>query len=180
VVLETLIGGLSRARTFENALTFSARSADFSLVDGLRAPLIAGLLERRGGPQALLVITATGRESEGLRAALECYAPDAEIVEFPAWETLPHERLSPSAETVGKRIDTLRRLKAWSTSADPDRKSIILVASVRAALQPLADNLTDLEPIALAKNGRGYDLTAIGRQLVDLAYARVDMVTRRG
>jgi transcription-repair coupling factor (superfamily II helicase) len=180
VVLETLIGGLSRARTFENALTFSARSADFSLVDGLRAPLIAGLLERRGGPQALLVITATGRESEGLRAALECYAPDAEIVEFPAWETLPHERLSPSAETVGKRIDTLRRLKAWSTSEDPDRKSIILVASVRAALQPLADNLTDLEPITLAKNGRGYDLTAIGRQLVDLAYARVDMVTRRG
>ncbi|MCU1596543.1 MAG: transcription-repair coupling factor [Glaciihabitans sp.] len=180
MVLETLIGGLSRARTFENALTFSARSADFSLVDGLRAPLIAGLLERRGGPQALLVITATGRESEGLRAALECYAPDAEIVEFPAWETLPHERLSPSAETVGKRIDTLRRLKAWSTSKDPDRKSIILVASVRAALQPLADNLTDLEPITLARNGRGYDLTAIGRQLVDLAYARVDMVTRRG
>jgi transcription-repair coupling factor (superfamily II helicase) len=198
VVLEQLIGGLSRAQTFENALSQSARSADFSLVDGLRAPLLAGLLERRGGPQVLLAITATSRESEGLAAALACVT-DAEIVEFPAWETLPHERLSPSAETVGKRIDALRKLKAWGASTSSATggspatgessatgdgpatgKSIILVASVRAALQPLADNLTDLEPITLSAGGRGYDLTAIGRQLVDLAYSRVDMVTRRG
>jgi transcription-repair coupling factor (superfamily II helicase) len=183
VVLEQLIGGLSRAQTFENALSLSARSADFSLVDGLRAPLLAGLLARRGGPQVLLAITATSRESEGLAAALACVT-DAEIVEFPAWETLPHERLSPSAETVGKRIDALRKLKAWgaagASTGSATKRSIILVASVRAALQPLADNLTDLEPIALTQGGRGYDLTAIGRQLVDLAYSRVDMVTRRG
>jgi transcription-repair coupling factor (superfamily II helicase) len=180
VVLEQLIGGLSRAQTFEKALSSAARSADFSLVDGLRAPLLAGLLDRRGGPQVLLAITATSRESEGLAAALACVT-DAEIVEFPAWETLPHERLSPSAETVGKRIDALRKLKAWE-AADPgvQRGSLILVASVRAALQPLANNLTDLEPITLTAGGRGYDLTSIGRQLIDLAYSRVDMVTRRG
>ncbi|MDQ1547247.1 MAG: hypothetical protein QOH69_2151 [Actinomycetota bacterium] len=176
MVLEQLIGGLSRAQTFENALSHASRSADFSLVDGLRAPLLAGLLTRRGGPQVLLAITATSRESEGLAAALASVT-DAEIIEFPAWETLPHERLSPSAETVGKRIDALRRLKAWQASP---AGSLILVASVRAALQPLADNLTDLEPISLTAGGRGYDLTAIGRQLIDLAYSRVDMVTRRG
>jgi transcription-repair coupling factor (superfamily II helicase) len=193
VVLERLIGGLSRAQTFENALSYRSRSADFSLVDGLRAPLLAGRLERRGGPQVLLAITATSRESENLVAALSAVAPDARIIEFPAWETLPHERLSPSAETVGKRIDALRQLKAWSdagakisgaevpaSEVSGARGSIILVASVRAALQPLADNLTDLEPIALTAGGRGYDLAAIGRQLVDLAYSRVDMVTRRG
>ena len=189
MVLETIISGLSRARTFENALSYAKRSADFSLVDGLRAPLIAGLLERRQGPQALLAITATGRESEALRDALACYIGDVDIIEFPAWETLPHERLSPSAETVGKRIDALRRLKAWSAlnasnasnaSNAISQKSIIIVASVRAALQPLADNLTELEPISLSQNGRGYDLSAISRNLIDLAYARVDMVTRRG
>ena len=181
MVLEQLIGGLSRAQTFENALSHAARSADFSLVDGLRAPLLAGLLERRGGPQVLLAITATSRESEGLAAALACVT-DADIIEFPAWETLPHERLSPSAETVGKRIDALRKLKAWQAreTTNSANRSVILVASVRAALQPLADNLTDLEPISLTAGGRGYDLTAIGRQLVDLAYSRVDMVTRRG
>ncbi|MET0990161.1 MAG: transcription-repair coupling factor, partial [Glaciihabitans sp.] len=177
MILEGLTRGLLRAQSFETAVDHAARSADFSLVDGLRAPLLAALLERREGPQALLAITATGRESEYLRGALGCVLPNAEIIEFPAWETLPHERLSPSAETVGKRIDALRRIKAWA--ADPTGH-IVLVASVRAALQPLADNLTDLEPIHLVAGGRGYDLTSIGRELVDLAYSRVDMVTRRG
>nr|WP_166878354.1 transcription-repair coupling factor [Salinibacterium sp. ZJ450] len=175
MILERMIPALSRARTFENALRFASGSADFSLGDGLRAPLLAGLLSHRPDRKVLLAITATGRESEALRDAIRSYLPDAEIVDFPAWETLPHERLSPSAETVGTRIDALRRLKNWS-----GERPMIVVASVRAALQPLADNLTDLEPVILTAGGRGYDLAKLSHQLVDLAYARVDMVTRRG
>jgi transcription-repair coupling factor (superfamily II helicase) len=175
VILEGLIAALSRAKTFENALKSAKRSTDFSLVDGLRAPLLAGLLTRDGGPRAALAVVATGRESEALRRSLASYLPDATIVEFPAWETLPHERLSPSAETVGKRIAALRALKAWD-----GKQNFILVASVRAALQPLADNLTSIEPVELVRGGRGYDLAHLSRRLVDLAYTRVDMVTRRG
>ena len=178
VILEGFIPALSRARTFEKALSLGARSADFSLVDGLRAPLLAGLLARKGGPRALLAIVATGRESEALRRSLASYLPGAAIVEFPAWETLPHERLSPSAETVGKRIAALRAIRNWTAS--DQQTPFVMVASVRAALQPLADNLTTIEPITLVKGGRGYDLAHLSRRLVDLAYARVDMVTRRG
>ena len=123
----------------------------------------------------MLVVTATGRESETLRKTLASMAPEAEIVEFPAWETLPHERLSPSAEIVGKRIDALRKLRKNDGS-----RPLIVVASVRAALQPLAENLADMEPVQLIAGGRGYDLAALSLELVGLAYARVDMVTRRG
>jgi len=176
-----LITALQRASTFADALTYAGRDADFSLTDGLRAPLLAGLVRRRAeqnASQAVLVITATGRESEAVRAALPCVLPEAEIVEFPAWETLPHERLSPSAEIVGKRLTALRRLADWDTG---DRtKPFVLVASVRAALQPLADNLTDYATTDLVAGGRGFDLAGLASQLVDLAYARVDMVTRRG
>jgi transcription-repair coupling factor (superfamily II helicase) len=178
VPLDGLIAALSRARTFEKALEAPTRSADFSLVDGLRAPLIAGLLTRKGGPRALLAIVATGRESEALRRSLAAYLPGAQIVEFPAWETLPHERLSPSAETVGKRIAALRGIRDWAKGKQ--QVPFVLVASVRAALQPLADNLTTVEPIALKAGQRGYDLADLSKKLVDLAYARVDMVTRRG
>ncbi|WP_157156858.1 transcription-repair coupling factor [Diaminobutyricimonas sp. LJ205] len=181
MILERIIPALSRARTFENALRFASGSADFSLSDGLRAPLLAGLLSQRPDRKALLAITATGREAEALRDALASYLPDAEIIEFPAWETLPHERLSPSAETVGKRIDALRRLKDWSKRQSKGPVGpIVLTASVRAALQPIADNLTELEPITLTAGGRGYDLAQLASSLVELAYARVDMVTRRG
>ncbi|HEV7565739.1 MAG TPA: transcription-repair coupling factor [Microbacteriaceae bacterium] len=181
MILQGLIAALSRASTFDDALAYAARNADFSLTDGLRAPLLAGLLDRRasaGLSQALLIITPTGRESESLRGALACVVPNAEIIEFPAWETLPHERLSPSAEIVGKRLDALRRLAEWD--AGPRETPIVVVASVRAALQPLADNLTDFEPISLVPRQRGYDLGRLAVQLVDLAYSRVDMVTRRG
>jgi transcription-repair coupling factor (superfamily II helicase) len=175
VILEGLIPALSRAQTFENALSHAHRATDFSLIDGLRAPLIAGLLSRRPDAQALLAIVATGRESEALRESLASVMPTATIIEFPAWETLPHERLSPSSETVGKRIAALRRLAEWEGSAP-----IVVVASVRAALQPLADNLIETPTIELAAGGRGYSLPTISAQLVDLAYSRVDMVTRRG
>jgi transcription-repair coupling factor (superfamily II helicase) len=183
VILAGLISALSRASTFSAALDRHGRSTDFSVVDGLRVPLLAGLLARREGPQALLVVTATGRESEAVRGSLSSFLPEAEIIEFPAWETLPHERLSPSAETVGKRIHALRRLAAWSeqAAAEPETtKPIVVVAGVRAALQPLADNLASIEPVVLTVGDRGHDLSAIAVRLVDLAYARVDMVTRRG
>ncbi|WP_354593620.1 transcription-repair coupling factor [Frigoribacterium sp. PvP054] len=183
MILAGLIKALSRASTFSGALDRAARSTDFSVVDGLRVPLLAGLLDRRQGPQAMLVVTATGRESEAVRGSLASYLPEAEIIEFPAWETLPHERLSPSAETVGRRIHALRRLATWQVEAadSPETvRPIVVVAGVRAALQPLSDNLAELDPVQLTVGERGHDLSGIAVHLVDLAYARVDMVTRRG
>jgi transcription-repair coupling factor (superfamily II helicase) len=183
VTLQGLIATLSRASTFDNALGFANRNGDFSLTEGLRAPLIAAMLEQRGRldkAQALLVITATGRESESLHANLACFAANAEIVDFPAWETLPHERLSPGAEIVGKRLYALRRMRDWEESDPAARRPLIVIASVRAALQPVADNLTDYQPVELVAGARGHDLGAIQGELVGLAYARVDMVTRRG
>ncbi|WP_157002390.1 transcription-repair coupling factor [Agromyces laixinhei] len=179
--LQGFLAALSRAETVDAALAEAQRNADFSAPAGLDAPLLAGLLQRRaeaGLPPALLAITATSREGESLRASLSPYLPEAELIEFPAWETLPHERLSPSAETVGRRLHALRRMHDWALAGS--RHTLVVVASVRAALQPLADNLASLEPIELVAGGRGYNLAELAVQLVDLAYARVDMVGRRG
>ena len=46
---------------------------------------------------------------------------------FPAWETLPFERVSPNVETMGQRLDVLWRLR------DPDRMPKVIVAGVRGA-----------------------------------------------
>jgi transcription-repair coupling factor (superfamily II helicase) len=100
VILQGLNTALSRASTIDDALAEALRNADFTAPAGIDAPLIAGLLERRieaGLPPALLVVTATSREGDSLRGALAPYLKGAELLEFPAWETLPHERLSPSA-----------------------------------------------------------------------------------
>ena len=152
--------------------------ADFSSVEGARAPLVARLLRLEGGPRALLAVVATGREADAVVDALRAYLPDGEVHAFPSWETLPHERLSPSAETVGRRLRALRALRRWR---EGDRSApFVLVASVRAALQPLIPGIDRIEPRVLEAGSRGNDLGELARALVDLAFARVDMVTRRG
>nr|WP_156906029.1 transcription-repair coupling factor [Agrococcus lahaulensis] len=139
----------------------------------MRAPVVASLAS--GASRPLLVITATRREADAVRDDLAAWLPSAQVLTLPAWETLPHERLSPSAETVGQRGAALRAV----AERDPATPTVV-IASVRAALQPVADNLLDIEPVELATGARGVDLAELSRRLVDLAYLRVDMVTRRG
>ncbi|KDA06481.1 transcription-repair coupling factor [Microbacterium sp. CH12i] len=173
-----ILRALEEATLYDDALKWAQTDADLGLVDGLDAPIIAGLLDKRasaGHPASLLVIAPTGRRAESLAQALSSYVPDTEILRFPAWETLPHERLSPSPDTVGQRLEALRRITTWTRE-----RPLIVVASVRAALQPLAGNLGDTAPLSLVAGARELELETAIEQLVERAYSRVDMVSRRG
>ena len=146
---------------------------------GLRAPTVATIGGERPGAAPRLVITATAREADDLSTALgELVDPDL-IATFPSWETLPHERLSPRSDTVGRRLAVLRRL------AHPDEQGAghgrigYVIASVRAVLQPLAKGLGDLEPVGL-RVGDERELTEVTEALTAAAYVRTDLVERRG
>ncbi|MDR2723181.1 MAG: transcription-repair coupling factor [Cellulomonadaceae bacterium] len=145
---------------------------------GVRAPLLAQAAQTR----PLVVVTATTRQADDLAAAVRAYLPDdaADMVAvLPAWETLPHERLSPRADTVARRLAVFRRLAhsiADDSHAGPVR---VLVMPTRALLQPVVAGLGDLEPVALT-TGDTADLTDVAERLVAAAYSRVDMVERRG
>jgi transcription-repair coupling factor (superfamily II helicase) len=132
---------------------------------------------RAGRP--LVVVTATGRDADETAAALRCYLPDDDVAVLPAWETLPHERLSPRSDTVARRLAVFRRLAhpvPGPGLAGPVR---VLVLPVRALLQPVVAGLGELEPVALSVGDRA-DLTDVAERLVAAAYTRVDMVERRG
>ena len=98
---------------------------------------------------------------------------------FPAWETLPHERLSPRSDTVGKRLAVLRRLVHPGEPGMPESPIRVVVAPVRAILQPQVRGLADVEPVSL-QVGDEVDLEDVVRRLADAAYHRVDLVERRG
>ena len=137
---------------------------------GAVPPLVA--LAAEAAPTTL-VIAATGREAEDLAAALGAYLDPDSIALFPSWETLPHERLSPRADTVARRLTTLRRL------ATPGAEPRVVVAPLRAAIQPMAPGLGSIEPVEL-RVGERRDLTEVAAALGRAAYVRVDMVERRG
>ncbi|WP_369056393.1 transcription-repair coupling factor [Kineococcus terrestris] len=163
-----------------SAAVEAAREGATSALDvvaplGVRPALLAALAAER----PLLVVTATGRECEDLATWLRCYLPAASVAEFPAWETLPHERLSPRSDTVAQRLSVLRRL-VHPAPGDPEAGEVrVVVAPVRAVLQPLVKGLADLEPVRL-RAGDEVGLDACVEALAAAAYARVDMVERRG
>ncbi|MFI6904015.1 transcription-repair coupling factor [Nonomuraea sp. NPDC050394] len=129
--------------------------------------------------RTVLAVTATGREAEDLAAALTSLIEPGTVAVFPAWETLPHERLSPRSDTVGQRLAVLRRL-AHPVSGDVSAGPLsVIVAPVRALLQPIVKGLGDLEPIRL-RAGDDADLDDVVDRLVTNGYHRVDMVERRG
>ena len=129
----------------------------------------------------LVVVTATGGDADTFAAALGGYRDPARIAVLPAWETLPHERLSPRSDTVARRLATLRRivhpdLVEQEAGIPPVE---VVVAPIRALLQPIVAGLADLEPVHL-RVGDERDLTELAESLAAAAYTRVDMVEKRG
>jgi transcription-repair coupling factor (superfamily II helicase) len=169
------------------AIVEHAGTGQFELEGPLAArPLaIAALAAAEGADRPVLAVTATGRESEELLAALsDLLGPDA-VELFPSWETLPHERLSPRADTVGQRLAVLRRLAhpedrpqdgAEGSRRPPLR---VVVTGVRSLIQPMAPGLGELEPIQLVV-GVEYEFEQLADRLTELGYAHVDMVEKRG
>ncbi|WP_131769491.1 transcription-repair coupling factor [Candidatus Protofrankia californiensis] len=148
---------------------------DLSAPAALR-PFAAAALAVRAG-RTVLAVTATGREADDLAAALSSLIDPQTVAVFPSWETLPHERLSPRADTVGLRLAVLRRLAHPDSTGKPPLS--VVVAPVRAVLQPQVAGLGDLEPVGLSV-GDSADLNEIVDRLVGVAYHRVDLVERRG
>jgi transcription-repair coupling factor (superfamily II helicase) len=146
-------------------------------------PLVSAALATgaAGGPgRFVLAVTATAREAEDLTAALRAFLPPASVATFPGWETLPHERLSPRSDTVGQRIAVLRRLSHPAADGDSLGGPLkAVVAPIRAVLQPIVAGLGDLVPVRLAV-GDDADPEDVIARLVDIGYARVEMVSKRG
>ena len=96
------------------------------------------------------------------------------IALFPAWETLPHERLSPRSDTVGRRLQVLRAM-----TGDAANRPQVVIAPVRAVIQPIVTGIEKLEPVHLVR-GEEYPFKDVVRGLNDAAYSRVDLVAKRG
>ena len=192
-LLPPLLADADIARTVRAASSRSRTDRSLVVAPGARPAVLAAMalgeegVQRVAGGDApatgsaevsgtpLLVVTATGREAEETALALRSYLPADDVAVMPAWETLPHERLSPRADTVAQRLSVLRRL------AHPEEGGAIrvLIVPVRALLAPVIAGLGELEPVQLAP-GLAVGLEETARRLEAAAYTRVDMVESRG
>lgn len=156
--------------TLRDSQVAGAEARDVTCATSFFATATAMLASESG--RTMLLVTSTFREAEAIAAEISGLLGEEAVAYYPAWETLPHERLSPRADTVGRRLAVLRRL----VSDAPPR---VVVAPVRALLQPQVKDLASMRPVTV-EAGRECDLTDLLKSLVDAAYNRVDLVERRG
>jgi transcription-repair coupling factor (superfamily II helicase) len=162
-----------------------ARGATLAVSTPAQAFVLAGLV-RLGSKRPVLVVTPTAAAAAQLAHDLGAFATassddgdtpgTAPVVElFPAWETLPFERISPEVHTMGRRLRLLWALGGGSATPVPD----IVVAPVKAVLQRLGPWRTAAAPVVVAKGDRVVvdDLVA---ELVGRGYRRESLVEHRG
>jgi transcription-repair coupling factor (superfamily II helicase) len=130
---------------------------------------LAGLSSRT----PLVVACPTGSMAGQLFDDLQQFLGRDQVALFPAWETLPFERISPSVETMGQRLQLLWRLR------DPERCPAVIVSGVRALLQKLGPGALEVEPIVVRPSAI-VDPDRLSEQLVEFGYRREELVEHRG
>jgi len=140
--------------------------------DAARAFTIAGLAHL-SGRHPIVVAVPTTPDAEHLAADLVAFLGPGAAEVFPAWETLPFERVSPGVETMGRRLRALWRLRS------PERAPRVIVAPVRALLQRLGPHVAEVEPVVVTV-GATVDPLDLVAQLVGVGYRKEYVVEHRG
>ncbi|ABE39851.1 transcription-repair coupling factor [Rhodopseudomonas palustris BisB5] len=112
------------------ALTFAnvAEGAEGLIISDLARAVAA-----RPKPPAvsLAVICRDGPRMQQLARSLEFFAPDVAVMQFPAWDCQPYDRVSPHSGILAQRVTALARLSRLAGSDKP----LIVLTTVNAAVQ---------------------------------------------
>ena len=102
-------------------------------VEGLIVADLARAIAARKSPPATsaLVVCRDGQRMAALARSLSFFAPDIEVLQFPAWDCQPYDRVSPHAAIVAQRMTALSRLARIQGRDKP----AVLLTTVNAALQ---------------------------------------------
>jgi transcription-repair coupling factor (superfamily II helicase) len=152
-------------------------TAVLAVPDAARAFVIAGLV-RLSSRRPFLVAVPTTPDAERLAADLATFLGEDAVELFPAWETLPFERMSPNVETMGRRLRVLWRLA--NPDLHPERLPDVVVAPARALIQRLAPPAPAVaEPVSI-RPGDQLDPSVLVERLVGAGYRREYQVEHRG
>ncbi len=146
--------------------------ARLAIVEVARPLAVAGL-SHLSDRRPLVVVCPTGTMAGQLADDLRQFLPPDEVLLFPAWETLPFERVSPAVETMGRRVEVIHRL------IDQTATPSVVVTGIRALLQKLAPGITDASPIRIAQ-ATSVDPDELTAELTRIGYRREELVEHRG
>ena len=113
----------------ERVRALVSERAPITAPDPVRPFLLAALVRHLGLPA--LAVCARAEEAEGLARDVHAFLGREGAEVFPGWEVLPGEPLSPSVETMGKRVHSLLRLRRGD--------AFVVCTTAQGAMQLVAD-----------------------------------------
>ncbi len=145
--------------------------------EGLDALVLAHLVQHRDAqaPRLVLHIVRDDRRLEALEAQLKFFAPGVRVMAFPAWDTVPYDRVGPNAEIAARRITTLSRL-ALGGRGEP----AIVLATVNAVLQKVPPRAFLKSGVKTLAPGQRADMNRLIQRLGHAGYSRTGTVMEPG
>ncbi|MBY0137460.1 transcription-repair coupling factor [Paracoccus yeei] len=140
--------------------------------EGLDAALIARELAR-GAP--VIHIARDDRRMAAMRAALGFFAPQAVVLEFPAWDTTPYDRVSPAPAVMAARMAVLTALAHGAIKG-----TFVLLTTLAAAMQRVPPRDALREASFSARVGDRMDEGALRAFLARMGFSQAPTVTEPG
>ncbi|MEX2035928.1 MAG: CarD family transcriptional regulator, partial [Xanthobacteraceae bacterium] len=152
-----------------------------NVADGAEGLVVSDLARavaaRKDAPAtSALVICRDGQRLAALARALSFFAPDIEVLQFPAWDCLPYDRVSPHAGAVAQRMTALSRLARVKGRERP----AVLLTTVNAALQRVPAKQLIAKQALSAAPGNVLGMDGVIRWLELNGFGRVSTVREAG
>ncbi|MFZ5747341.1 MAG: transcription-repair coupling factor [Pseudomonadota bacterium] len=135
-------------------------------------PVLLADLSRAGGTG--VYIAPDEAAMRAVAATAPYFAPELDVLAFPAWDCLPFDRASPTLRTMSERLATLQALQA---KANGPR---LLVTTVNAASQRTLTPFRIRQLVARLAPGERVSLDRLAHLLQSNGYHRVETVNDAG
>jgi transcription-repair coupling factor (superfamily II helicase) len=146
--------------------------------EGLDALVLAQLVaeaQSERAPGTLLHVARDDRRLDALERGLAFFAPNVRVISFPAWDTVPYDRIGPNGEIVAKRIASLAKL-ALTVRKHPT----VVLTTVNGILQKVPPKSFLKRAIKQVAPGQRIDMARLTQRLSLMGYVKSGTVMEPG
>ncbi|MHA1528747.1 MAG: CarD family transcriptional regulator, partial [Alphaproteobacteria bacterium] len=140
--------------------------------EGFDARLVADLVVRVNAP--VIHVARDDARAAAMAEALTVFAPALPVLQFPAWDCLPYDRISPNPEIAATRMATLAAL------ADGFDRPAVVLTTLAAVTQRVPARAVVASASFIAQAGLQVDLGELVAWLTRMGFNRASTVIEPG
>ena len=129
--------------------------------DGYEAFIVAKTAEEAAGNGPLLYVLRDGQRMADIEQVLQFIAPGLPVLQFPAWDCLPYDRVSPSTDVSARRLSALASLIGLQKTPHP----AVVLTTANAILQKVPQPQSVARQSLAAAPGNRIDMNDLARRL---------------